>query len=286
MRSARGYLDSLIRSARPSAPATSAVRSTHVPAWGPTRLPDSADEAAPVDPPRPAPRAPTSPRPAPSSTARITTVRQAPDAAARPPVARTEPPRPLPTRSSVPHAPTSEPATPTSRADVERAVVERRTEPSRPAEPAPSAVARLVPAPPAEVESHEIVMAPSAGPPVGSEAALERLERLVRRFSSALPADTLPPAPSARREEEPYSPPGRDRRAEAHPVAIPVAAPAPPRRGEPPRVEIGSIEVFVTQPPSSASVAASAPPARVPPATPAASERLSRLLHPYGFGQG
>jgi hypothetical protein len=65
----------------------------------------------------------------------------------------------------------------------------------------------------------------------------------------------------------------------------PSSAPAPISRApEHPRVEIGSIEIFVTQPPAPAQVPASVVRARAV-AAPAPAGRLSRPAHPFGFGQ-
>ena len=278
MRSSRGYLDTLVRSARPAGAARAAVQ----PDWGPTRI------AEPVDEPRaPAPRSTTAP-------ARH-------EARPEPAVSRPSAPR-APEPRSMDAAPPRTPDAAAPRTIEVAATPQPAAATATRAEPIPEA-AVPAPAPPAAAAAaaptaREEVVRPVALPPLetprpasiplppGTEAALERLEHLARRFSAAhapaeaksesdTRADVAPPT-----ESEPS-------RTETRVVSLePAPAFAPPRAAEPERqrVEIGSIEVFVTRPPSPAPPAPSVLPARVLAAPP--TSRLSRPANAYGFGQG
>ncbi|GAA1954660.1 hypothetical protein [Microbacterium deminutum] len=287
MRSTRGYLDTLVRSARPPR-ASADTRAAVQPEWGPTRLVEPADLPVPsAGPPSAAPthsaEEPASLPARPPAPLRSAPQAREPDAAPRPaenPESRRstgDAPRPQPVEAVAPSpARRSNPAVTRASQPPAFAGPPRPDTPSDESHPAPTPV-------------REIARPASLRLPPGTEAALERLEHLTRRFAAAnLPA----PEESDRRSDA--SPEEVVRETDAgrdltplvrlEPVPTPEhAPPVPPRE----RVEIGSIEVFVTQPasPAPAPVAASVPPAR--PATPPAPPgRLSRPAQTYGFGQG
>lgn len=145
---------------------------------------------------------------------------------------------------------------------------------------------RPVPAQPAAIAPRDVALTQQPRLPAGSAVALERLEHLTRRFSAAFPVKAELPAPAAdvARRDDARAEPAEHR---SEPGRVPVAAPPAPSAVAPgpARVEIGSIEVFVTQRPSPGPVAASVAPARVVVAAPPVSDRLSRPVRPYGFGQ-
>lgn len=280
MRSSRGYLDTLVRSARP-APVAAGVRAVRQPDWGPAR-PFEADEPEALEPPRPAPRAQS------RTSIPVADVQSPPNhetmAAALPRVvAAAVPPHPV---SPVPVAVSrAEPVRAAERPPAPAAV---ESAPKRRAQPVKvaRAVEPLRQAPPPA--STPAVAAPPTRLPATTKAALDRLEHLARRLSAALPVEVTRPGPERRPEPEPERRPvAREIVPTPTPLVPTPVAPVPLSRvSERERVEIGSIEVFVTQPRAPAPVPASVTPTRTVVAAPAAAARLSRPLHPFGFGQG
>jgi hypothetical protein len=280
MRNARGYLDALVRSARPS-PTATAVSAVRRPDWAPTRMPDPGTE---IDTGEPSP--PTRPAPGPRVTRQPTRAAPPVDATqdAAPPATQPRAERdaapPLPVvvtrveeRNAAPAAVVRDAVDP---------VAPRRwtREPSPPAPPAPP-----VPPPVAQVPLRDDV-APTPRLPAGSEVAFERLERLARRFAATVPVEAAHTAPTPApvpHPESPVEPPARA--VPAEPITLaPVPSPGS-RETEPARVQIGAIEVFVTQPPAPPPVAPPVP-QRIAVPSPGPAERLSRPPHPYGVGQG
>ncbi|TDN90902.1 hypothetical protein [Microbacterium sp. BK668] len=285
MRSRHGYLATLVRSARPAP--RSAVHAVTQPGWGPTPPAEVLDDvetapaalSAPRPPARAALPAASAPPPPPAPVHE-----QATDASTPPAIEVPGHPEPSPRGSTV--VPRPAPVSSAPPAPVERRATARDTDAAGPpASPEPS---RPAARPAAEFPAPPRAAAPRL--PAGTEVALERLEHLARRFSAALPAETERPAPVVERthDAEPPAPrpvpPPLTAIGIAEPVAEPVAA--APREPEPARVEIGSIEVFVTQPAAPAPAAASVAPSPLAPAAPGRPERLSRPAQPFGFGQG
>lgn len=277
MRSSRGYLDALLRSARPAA--RTSVHAVAQPDWGPTRLGEPSDELGALDavPVTSAPRTRL-------ASAPVTVPPQEQWADALPPapvsaVLQRHPKPPVVTivRAERPTAP--EPA-PISRIE-ERPVV-RETN----ALPLPAPTASTPPAA-RPVEPPTARTTPTRAPifPAGTDVVLERLEHLARRFPTALPVVSERAATETQPTARDEAPAQLEARTEPTPVVLARPAPIAAHVPEPVRVEIGSIEVFVTQPPVLAPVAASVPPARVIAAPAARPERLSRPAQPYGFGQ-
>jgi hypothetical protein len=280
-----GYLESLVRTARPS-PVTAAVHAVRRLDWGPTRAAVAVDATDAVEGPVPARppawRTASEPRPALAAPRRD----PAGTAAATPPAV-------APPSTRHPSSPVPAVVTPVE----DRAAVRTPTARATHEVQAPVKPPSVVPRPPAVIRpavlpadgSRDVGRVTPAAPPrvpAGTEAAFERLERLARRFSAPAPPETAraaapPPRPNRpdARRAGPASP------AERPPVAVSPMPPTPPREAESRRVEIGTIEVFVTQPPPPAPVPASVAASRAA-ASPAPPERLSRPLHPYGIAQG
>ncbi|MHA7291343.1 hypothetical protein ACX80V_17105 [Arthrobacter sp. MDT3-24] len=277
MRSSRGYLDALVRSARPAA--RTSVHAVAQPDWGPTHLGEPSDEPEALDavPVTSAHRTRLA-----SLPVTVPPQEQSADASPPSPLSVAVPRHPEPPAVTVVRAerPTAPEPAPISR--IEERTVLRETD--APPLPAPTA-----PTPPAArpVEPPTARTTPTWVPtfPAGTEVSLKRLEHLARRFPAALPVVSERPATEAQPTARDEAPAPREARTEPTPVVLARPAPIAAHAPEPARVEIGSIEVFVTQPPVLAPVAASVPPARVVAAPAARPERLSRPAQPYGFGQ-
>jgi hypothetical protein len=286
MRSAGGYLNSLVQSARPVSRA--GVHAARRVDWGPTRSPGAVDEIeAPQN---------LSPEPATRSTSRPTRpaaaaapAAQQPSAVEAPTVATAEPVYPAPAsplvvtrvESTTTRVPDVAPQTAAPARETPAHPPRRTVE--APATPRPL----LAPAPPRQAAPMPM---PMPRLPSGIQAALDRLEHLARQFSSALPVEAeRPPVPAdPPRHDDSTTERVRDHGTVPRPMPRTLAPTLAPAAPTPKRVEIGSIEVFVAQPPAPplAQVAASAAAERVAAAAPAGPKRLSRPLHPYGFGQG
>ena len=293
MRSSRGYLNSLVQSARPGPSVV--VRSVHQPDWGRTR-PAEPPEEVELDQPSatwtahraPIPSSRVAPHPAPRVAAETMEV---PPPAEDHPAAEPRHPaiRPMvvarvgsltPVQAPVQQAPVGVSAVPPP--------VTRIVLPAEATEPVRQHVAvRPVLLSASDVWPHASIPVPQPQLPAGTQAALERLEHLARRYSSVLPAEMAHPAPEG--EAQAGRPATRERtEPPREPRPVVVAAPRTPGDEPPraPRVEIGSIEIFVAQPAGPGPMAAPLPPVREAFAAPSALGRLSRPLHPYGFGQG
>jgi hypothetical protein len=281
MRNARGYLDALVRSARPS-PTATAVSAVRRPDWAPTRMPDPGTE---IDTGEPSP--PLQPAPRPRVTRLPTRVAPPVDATqdAAPPATQ-----PRAQRGAVPPLPVVVTRV-EERSAAPAAVVRDAVDPVGPRrstrEPSPTAPpAPPVPPPIAQVRLRDGVAPTPRLLPAGSEVAFERLERLARRFAATVPVEAARTAPTPAPVPHPESPVEHPARVvPAEPITLaPVPSPGS-RETEPARVQIGAIEVFVTQPPAPQPVAPPVP-QRIAVPSPGPAERLSRPPHPYGVGQG
>lgn len=285
MRRSRGYLDALVRSARPARVAAG-VSPVRQPDWGPARPLEAEGTEAP-DPSPPALR--------PKRQASVTLPVAEPSSAqksedAGPPrrAAPAIPPQPVP---PVPvkvsrTEPTPSDARPPAQPAVEPEPMQRaqRIEVARSVDPVRQSPLHA---------STPAVTALQAALPAATNAAISRLEHLARRFSMALPVEVSRPQPEGQAEPEPKRrSAAREEAAPPTPLVPKPVAPivpnkpaAPIRAPESARLEIGSIEVFVTQPPAPAPVSTSVIPAHSVVAAPRPAGRLSRRSNPFGFGQ-
>lgn len=282
----RGYLDGLVQSALPAGASITGARSSHLPEWGPTPVGTVPDEASPARVPAPTPHTAAAAPDSTTGTARftpITEIRQATDAAPRPAS------QPTVTRHPIDLFPTAAPVVPTTAQrppSAARADVTRGGEPTGETTPAAVAAraeaARIVSPPTIEAKPQGTARTQPTRLPPGTETAVARIEHLSRRFTAALAANWSAPVTSPRDADETQSAPRADRAVKARLVALAAPPVVSARPAASPRVEIGSIEVFVTSPPASAPAPASVAPSMAPTRP---LGRLSQPPHPYGFGQ-
>lgn len=282
MRQRRGYLDLLVETAQPAR----GVWTPFQPGWGPTRLPEPVAEDAEMQT-APAPRTPQR-RPGvlvPAAEPARTEVGRAgllpPEAPVNAPVVLRAVPAP-----SSPVATGREPASRRG-PDAGSAVGEPSQRSERPGRGEPT-VAPTHPARPDDPAPAPVVLPPVPVFP-DTQAALQRLDALARRFGALLPTPSEEATPSAAGPvlREPVPDKG-ERPAVAPTVPLLTAAPRPAPPPALPAVQIGSIEVFVTGPtaPAAPAVAVTAAPPTPVPALTVPAGRLSRPFPGFGFGQG